>query len=667
MKKLLLKRVSSVRGVSSSGKIFQLNSKYITAANCNCNNSIIKNQFSTSTNTRKSSSIDNDPLLKILDFAKQEKLKEDGFKKTKDGRFFTKTYIDPEMMTEDERDEFQNRGIEFEDENEFDKWMKNLEKEERVLQRKADEAFLQTDLPSSMKSFSFSELLDEAEQYLIHGKPIPHFNTLPSHIPLGEKEDLHQRPDFSHFKSQPPTLKDIRETVQFTESNEEEDSSPSSVKQRKKEMIRKSDGKIDHVQSERNMYYQAPKTQSTTQPQEKQQTPVEYSTPDDYERIRVPEDAYSAYYYFRNEVYIRGLDVPRTKEEEDEEIADFFIEAYSNQNSVQHYLDDPLVKQQLLKHYDKFDKVVDQITVDQMPTPASVLTKALDITEASDNQKLKREKSNDKFFDHLSELNRKLHAKGEVVYKFQYNPTTKRIERTRSVIDEDKSLEPIQEKDLNTEDVEKEEPIVDYDKEGLNQLEIEMLDQYFKDMEAEQSNRSYRDEASTEEILLSRLMKRVNPKKDDIEEFSETELLELQKLVKQNKHKFAELERKSGTVKEPLPPSKNMFMPSQDELERSFKEDFGVNIGEFQELIEQYPQLGNLMENMQGDSEFIFNSLSQYIVENGGIQKLEHDFNDKSKVNRSFKEWVKVKRESSGLTDLSTEELVKELENRYKE
>ena len=616
--------------------------------------------FTTSLSPRKNG-VENDPLLKLLDFAKQDsRLKEEGFKKTKDGRFYAKTFIDPELMTEEERKQVESGSLDDVDEESFDAWLKQMDKEERRAQKESDEAFIHSDISSSIKSYSFSELLDEAEQYLLNGKPIPHFNTLSSHIPYGQKEDIYKRPDYSHFKNEPPTMKDIRQTIRFHEQIVE-DEKEQNAKQKQPNKP------TNFAKNERSMYYQDPNKVKQQEESESEQTEVE--TIEDYERIKIPEDAYSAYFYFRNEVYLRRLDAPKTREEEEDEIADFFIESYSEDGSPAHYLDDPTVKDYLVKQYGKFDKMLDKLTMKDMPTPVSIMTQALDIrssleTKSDVIKKEKREKKHEQVLDYIGQVNRTIHLKGQIEYKFDFNPKTKRIERRRVEVLETQVKEPVKKQDLQQEVVEEERKTK---KEEVEEDEdSEMMKQYFEDVEQEESSKKYVAEPNTEEILLRRLMKMVNAEKDDIENFTESELMSLQELVEKNKNKFSELaKRQRSKSTKPIAPTEEMFLPDDDEIESTIRREFGCSVTELQEVLKKNPQLAKMLKSLQHDADFAFGAFKEFVVQSGGVQKLEEKLNDKSKVNRSFTEWLKYKRNNHPHKDSSLADLTKKLQEAF--
>lgn len=615
-------------------------------------------EFSRNVLQLKKSGVENDPLLKILDFAKQEaRMKEEGFKKTKDERFYTKTYIDPEIMTPEEKQEYESGAFDNVDENEFESWMKKLEKEERIMSRAHDESFLNDTIPREMKQLSFSDLLDEAEQYLVHGKPIPFFNRLADHIPRGQREDIFKRPDYSHFKNNPPTMKDAQEMVKFGDEKSD------LMEEKKQEVFRKKDGKIDYVKTERSMYYQpASKNLSVFSSQQESsgddmgstEEAFEYDTPDDYERVRVPDDAFSAYHYFRNEVYLRRLDYPKSREEEEEEISEFFIEAYHDKNAPKSYGDDTLVKEFLLKRYGKFDKTIASLDVGQnTATPITALNKLFEIKDDLMNaQKHKEDRKSEIILDHIHNLNRIVLAKGQIEAKFEYNPSTGRMERKKRIIEEDIIYEPIKNEDLSEEYKSNHVKHMKRSKQKFmaeteDEIDEEMMNQYMKDLE---SDNMYEDEATTEEILLSRLMRKVNPNKEDVETFTESELLQLQELVNEYKDEFTKLaSRKRRKSYTPRAPTLEMFLPSDSELETAIEDEFGVSYDQFSQILEENPQLQQLMAQVSHDADFGFRALSQAIVDMGGTQKVEEKLNENSKVNRSFEEWMKVFRSDSAM------------------
>ncbi|KAG2377444.1 hypothetical protein C9374_009355 [Naegleria lovaniensis] len=631
-----------------------------------------RREFSRNVLALKKSGVENDPLLKMLDFAKQEvRMKEDGFKKTKDGRFYTKTYIDPEMMTPDEKQEYESGTFDDVNEQDFESWMKKMEKEERVMSRSHDESFLNDTIPGEMKDFSFSDLLDEAEQYLIHGKPIPFFNRLADHVPRGEREDIFKRTDYSHLKDNPPTMKDVQQMVKFTEMG-------SVNNDEKKDVFRKKDGKIDYVKTERRMYYQASKKSTIEnfsevehdeeEPGDVDEEKMEYDTPEDFERIKVPDDAFSAYHYFRNEVYLRKVDYPKSREEEEQEISEFFIEAYHDPHAPKSYNDDTEVKEFLLKKYNSFDKALATLETGQSnATPLTAVNRLFEIKEELlKNQKKKKDRKADQILDRITQLNRVVLAKGQMDAKFEYDPSTGRVERKKRIVEQDVMYEPIKSEDISEENKKSNAKLPKAELIGDTEDDIdeEIMTQYMKDLE---SGETYEEEATTEEILLSRLMRQVNPNKLDVENFTESELRRLQELVHENKDKFAKLSsRKRRRSYTPRAPTMDMFLPSDSELEKAIEKEFGITYEQFNRAVEENPQYAQIMGQLGHDADFAFRALSQAIVEMGGTQKIEEKLNEESKVNRSFGEWMNVFKSDPAMANKSFEEIVQEYSKKFK-
>nr|CAG4710590.1 unnamed protein product [Naegleria fowleri] len=92
-----------------------------------------------------------------------------------------------------------------------------------------------------------------------------------------------------------------------------------------------------------------------------------------------------------------------------------------------------------------------------------------------------------------------------------------------------------------------------------------------------------------------------------------------------------------------------MFLPSDSELETAIEDEFGVSYDQFSQILEENPQLQQLMAQVSHDADFGFRALSQAIVDMGGTQKVEEKLNENSKVNRSFEEWMKVFRSDSAM------------------
>ncbi|KAL9645608.1 hypothetical protein ABK040_000670 [Willaertia magna] len=614
-------------------------------------------QYQSNNNNNKKTK---DPILKFLQYStKQEaELKEQGYKKSKSGRFFSKTYIDPEYMTKEEADLLENE--EPGDEENIKKYLKEMEKEEKKLQKQLDIEFLESTLPSNLKGYSFSELLDEAEDYLLRGKTIPQFTPLADHINEGEQEDVFKRTDFSSFKTKPPTIGEVESILQFTDEHSKEEEQ--NIK--KKKPISKSSEYYKNL--EKSGYYKSSRKQEeeikqteTTVEEEEEQTP-------EYERFKVPDDAFFTYMNFRNEVYLELVDYPNSEEAENEEIIDFYIDTYPEE--AKHYLTDPVVKQFLMKQYDRFEKLLDQHTLsDNIPTPMKAFGTALELRELSKKEANERKKETDRFYDYFYTLNRTKYVPGEVIYTFEKDSSSNRVIRRRINKEEKEVIEPIVDEQLDTDKTKSTTTIDELINEYMEGMEdYEALDEY--DAEEEETE-EIKDEydLTPEEMLMKDLMTQVNPRKKDIDDFDVDELLKLQELTEKNKGKLMQYIKSSKAKKKKMVPEPEWFInESQDEMEHIVKTELGVSTKELEDLVRDNPQINVLMESLQKDAMKAYKAFSAQIVNSGGVDAIVGKLNEKSKTNRSFKEWVRYAKTRAGSRDDTSETILEKLKEAAK-